>query len=192
MWSHQARCIKLQNGDDRREDLEPTEFCAFTNSSFASSRGISLITTPEIANEILSAPAFIDPEHEDEPQHDSTSFYVSELPGRGMGVIVNNTISSGDLIMSRKPAFVVHDAALQGMSREDLAPLLDSAFEQLGAEMRASVMGLHAQHAEDRDHIVRSIIVTNSFSFEGLGRTAQGHAALFPEVSRFNHDCRPK
>ncbi|KAH8767236.1 hypothetical protein F5883DRAFT_670502 [Diaporthe sp. PMI_573] len=48
-----------------------------------------------------------------------------------------------------------------------------------------------SQHRQWGGHHASDIMVTNSFMFRSFGGLPRGSTANFPEVSRFNHACRP-
>lgn len=109
--------------------------------------------------------------------------------------------------MARPPAVVVHRAFVDDLGAAEQARLLRSAVAQLPGPTRevfAAQMGLHhtgGGGGDDAGARAVDIMLTNSFemglpavavSRDGGGWDGRRYFGNFPEVSRFNHDCRPK
>ncbi|KAF7960174.1 hypothetical protein EAE96_001772 [Botrytis aclada] len=89
------------------------QFCLYTSTTFASSRGISLLTTPRIASKIASLPAFTS-SLTFQPLHNPSSpapFETRQLPGRGMGVIATRHIKRGAILFAYPTIGIYHNSA---------------------------------------------------------------------------------
>ncbi|KAK4041415.1 SET domain-containing protein 5 [Parachaetomium inaequale] len=154
-----------------------TEFCLF--SSPVAGEGMSLITTSRSA--YIVATSKIPMSTGLEP----TALYEAEIPGKGVGLIANRTIRKGEIIMQRAPALLI-----QSTPHLDLEPELRLEVYQAAVYRLPEVT---------RDRFLRQIgnniydkVEKNSFRiFVDGDRKHSAHLGIFPEVSKFNHDCRP-
>ncbi|QDS71708.1 hypothetical protein FKW77_008461 [Venturia effusa] len=181
-WSHISRCLREQNMTEK--------FCVYTNQDFARNRGISFWTTPEHAEEILKLPAFSDPDilrgvnEEPNPPYESR-----QLPGRGMGLIANRTLQKGDLIFSTTPVLMVEERIWDIFAKHDMFPYLHRAVRKLPRRSEKKFMDLWGHFGGDP---IEDIINTNSFAIDMWDdKEETAYNAVFPEISRLNHDCRP-
>ncbi|KAJ9149453.1 SET domain-containing protein [Pleurostoma richardsiae] len=179
------------------------QYCLYSNRGFASGRGIAVITTAASIERVkfaghllLSQDLTSSGRRAGEPQ----PFYVSSVPGKGLGVIANATIPRGATIMVHPPALLVHRAFLEDLPPDSSqAALLSAAAAALPARTRAMVMD-QMSHVPS-EHRIAAILATNSFqvSLGGASSSAAAaaeadahhHYANYPLVSRLNHDCRP-
>ncbi|KAL2184008.1 SET domain-containing protein, partial [Thermothelomyces heterothallicus CBS 203.75] len=153
-------------------------FCLFSNSEAGG--GLSLITTPRIAHLIATSKEI--PESTGiEPE----AFYEAEVPGKGSGLIANRTIHKGEVIMQRGPALLI-----QSVPHIDLEPgrrleLYQAAVDRLPEPMRSRFLRQAGDTVYDK-------VEKNSFRvFLDGDRKHSIHLGLFPDMSKFNHDCRP-
>lgn len=131
------------------------------------------------------------------PSHNQTPspppFHVSAIPGKGLGLLASRHLHRGDPIMSQTPVLLVHRAFLESPAPSDhhfSQRLLDSAVDALPDPTRSLFLS-QLGHFGGR-HRVTDILATNSFQTDIGGDEGGGHHyANYPEVSRFNHDCRP-
>lgn len=159
---------------------ESNIFCVFTSSNFSSNRGISVFTTPALAEHISQLTPFTTPDVLEGANVASTPRYnVQPLPGRGLGVIANSTMFRGDRVMSYTPVLIVHRKTLEVFQDAERFPFQTLAVERLPPQTRELFHSMHAQFGEDR---VEDIINTNSFQVE-LGANDEPHAALVPETA---------
>lgn len=172
-------------------------FCLYANRGFAGGRGIALITTEESYLRVKAVGDLLQ-EHDisfkDQPS--ALPFHVDSVDGKGEGLLVDQPLKRGDPIMAHTPVFLVHRAF-----REDLPPprqqlLLDAAINSLPKPTAELFLKLSGHAHASQDHRVAAILHTNGFQVNlDLGPDAdqgQGHHyAVFPEVARMNHDCRP-
>jgi hypothetical protein len=163
------------------------KYCIYTDTNFASGRGISIFTSPEVAEIIANSDPFLKPETiADVNIIPSPSFSKEALPGRGFGLIANRTLYRGDLIFAYTPAYIAAEDVYVNLPKSKRHSMQREAIDALPPYTRDMVWGLHAHFDIERTD---SIINTNSFEVEfGEGKT---HYAVFPETARINHDCRP-
>ncbi|KAJ0159974.1 SET domain-containing protein 5 [Colletotrichum tanaceti] len=165
-------------------------FCAYSRPSFAGGRGIVLVSTSHNAEEASRLPAFSNESVAGDG--DGELFRVVEVPGKGLGLVANQPIRRGQRIMAHPPAVVVHRRFIDVVDLEGQHRLLDDAVAQLPDDTRRAFMeqvGQSAEHASP-GHKIHDIMHTNSFELS-LGIRDGHHFGNYPEVSRFNHDCRP-
>ncbi|KAK1585573.1 uncharacterized protein LY79DRAFT_518609 [Colletotrichum navitas] len=165
-------------------------YCSYSRPSFAGGRGIVLVTTPFSAEEASRLPAFAAESITGEG--DGELFSVVEVPGKGLGLVANQPIRRGQRIMAHPPAVVVHRRFVDDVEPEDQYRVFEDAVTRLPEPARAVFMAQMGQAAAHHStgQTVHDIMHTNSFEL-GLKIRDGHHFGNYPEVSRFNHDCRP-
>lgn len=165
-------------------------YCLHAYQAFHNGRGISVISTPANIPKIKSMILAL----ESQLQSDGISsrkpppFHLSPIPGKGLGLVANTTLHRGDAVMSLPPVLVIHRSFLESLTPAAQHPLLDAAVSHLPPSTQSLFLG---QMAHSAGHRISAILATNSFQTD-LGEAAGGqHYGNYPEVSRFNHDCRP-
>ncbi|RDW63651.1 hypothetical protein BP6252_11196 [Coleophoma cylindrospora] len=189
IWSFSSPCIKSIQSEE--------EICVFTDSNFAQGRGISLITTVARAKFIASQPAFTNLDGiKLLPQTTPPSYMMTEIPGKGMGLEAIHDIKQGELIMADTPSLMVDSRSFKWLPAKERRLLQTAAVEHLPEAHQAAIMQLTA-HVNTRgmpkDEIVGKITLVNSFDVipDLLDPVRDEFFTLFPNISRFNHDCRP-
>lgn len=90
--------------------------------------------------------------------------------------------------MKQTPAFLAQRHFLEATPQPEQYRLLERAVDMLPPATRAKFL---AQHGHFGGHHISDVLATNSFQID-LGKGAEGqHFGNYPEVSRYNHDCRP-
>ena len=86
-WTHRPICT------DTLPSLG-SKLCVYTNDSFSNGRGISIFTTPKVAEEFAYLPAFQDPQilRKMDVNINSGSWYTQELAGKGVGMVAKKTL----------------------------------------------------------------------------------------------------
>lgn len=154
------------------------EFCLFSNPD--AGEGMALITTAR--NAYITANSFIPRSVGVEP----TAFYEAEVPGKGTGLIANRTIRKGEIIMQRAPAVLIQSTPHLDLEPEVREKLYRDAVDKLPEPTRGRFLRQTGDTIYDK-------VEKNSFRMFVDGDRKQSlHLGLFPEVSKFNHDCRPK
>ncbi len=164
------------------------EFCVYSNPSFADGRGIALITTARNAEVMMSQlPGGPLDDAGDRPAT-GPLFHTTEIPGKGVGLVAARHIRRGQRIMAHTPAVLVHRQLVDKLADTDKFRLFEVAVDQLPEPTRQLFL---SQMGHFGGHRISDIMNTNSFEMH-LSTHDGHHFANFPEVSRFNHDCRPK
>lgn len=124
----------------------------------------------------------------------STHYTVAPITGKGLGLLANQTLRRGDVVMRQTPALLVHRTFLEQTPPHRQNALLDEAVSLLPAPLRELFLS-QAGQTSGAAHKVSDILATNSFQMDlglrGAGDMDTQHYGNFPEVSRLNHDCRP-
>lgn len=91
--------------------------------------------------------------------------------------------------MTWQPTFMIHRKLTDDLGPEELRYILDAALLKLPAQRRRAFL---RQLGQFGGHRVSDIMLTNAFQMDVGGEGEEGHhLGNFPDVSRFNHDCRP-
>ncbi|KAH8913085.1 SET domain-containing protein [Coniochaeta sp. PMI_546] len=163
------------------------DYCLFVNQKFNQGRGMSAITTLENIHKVKSIVDEVQSQDQARRRPGPAQFYVAEVPGKGLGLIANMSQHRGTIIMQKTPALVVHRKFLEQVPPHEQQPLLDEAVKLLPATTRSLFL---SQMGHFGGHKITDILATNSFQTD-LGGEDGHHYSNYPEVSRFNHDCRP-
>jgi hypothetical protein len=117
---------------------------------------------------------------------------VQYISGKGRGLAASQPIHRGMQVMAYTPALVLHRNLVDDLGRVDQLRLLREAVGRLPETTRAAFWRQLGQtHAEGDDDIL-DIVMNNSFNLPLLPGTGLGpFIGNFPEVSMYNHDCRP-
>ena len=119
-----------------------TTVCTFTDTNFARGRGISLIATPAVAEAIFEADVFLTATSETS----AGPYSLQRLPGRGVGVVAEDAMTRGDVIMTAYPVVMMHEAIESMLPKDDVQELLNLAVGRLPERSRSMYMALHAHH----------------------------------------------
>jgi hypothetical protein len=172
-WTHNPTCVQavLPNGVGSGQHQN---FCVYTNAVFASGRGISIVTTPEIAAS-LTAESFAPYEEElDGP----VLYEERETDGRGIGLFAKNEIEAGTTLISKHPVLFVAREALSTPSKTRRQLLLMKAVEQLPEKTRKMFLDLAKSRGGPE---INDIIQTNSMGMKFEDGT--GHLGVVPEAA---------
>jgi len=180
-WSYEPVCTEFL------EVLE-SELCVYTNATFSNGRGISIFTTPKIAEEF----AGLSPFHDNDVlvqrgiNNPEGPWYTKALPGKGIGMLAKQDLKRGDLITAFTPYLLAHaENVLTTLEREKY---LQIAVKQLPEASQEHYFSL-AKYYNDPSVVVQDVVKANSFEMQ-LGGLM--HLTVFPEPSRLNHACAPK
>ncbi|KIW99917.1 uncharacterized protein Z518_10845 [Rhinocladiella mackenziei CBS 650.93] len=179
-WSYEPVCTEFLEGLDN-------QLCVYTNATFSNGRGVSIFTTPQIAEEFAALLPFQDPSVLSDHGINSPDrpWYTRELPGKGLGVLAKHQMKRGDLIAAYTPYLLAHmENVLSTPEREKYLRL---AVDQLPATSREQYFSLATIYGEP-SVIVQDVVKANAFEMQVGG---QMHLAVFPETSRMNHACGP-
>ena len=179
-WSYSPICIA---------PLPSTQLplCIYTSTTFASGRGITVVTTPEVAAHLASLPPFTTPSvlDTDETNKPNGLWFTSSIPHKGTGTLALHNLQPQTQILRYTPAFLAYlEADLATLDREALWSL---AISRLPPSTRSSFLSLTTIYGDPR---VRTQDITKANTFQ-LSISGSNHLAIFPEPSRLNHDCAP-
>ncbi|EFQ31748.1 hypothetical protein CGRA01v4_04776 [Colletotrichum graminicola] len=166
-------------------------YCLYANRGFADGRGIVIISTPENVQKVRDLEQNLQSQPlEEDPSSGAPPFEIKEVEGKGLGMIANKTLARGDNVMLKTPVLLAHRAFIERTPAADRHALLDAVAGFLPPATRA---GFLSQMGHFGGHQVSDIMATNSFQMDvGGGAQDDGHHyGNYPEVSRYNHDCRP-
>jgi len=192
-WTFSSPCFQ---GSKTGQD-----FCVFTDTKFAKGRGTSFIMTRRRADYIATNPAFTDPELVADTNQDlvrtiPAKYDLKEFPGKGMGLAANQFIARGDLIMANTASLMIDYRAFSELTRDQYKELQLHAVNYLPEQHRWAVLNLstHGQTFDSQIDMVEKIGETNAFDIDPDADDEEqehGFFVVFPEIARFNHDCRP-
>ncbi|KAL1875236.1 SET domain-containing protein 5 [Diaporthe australafricana] len=172
------------------------EYCIFTSSTFANGRGIAVLTSPDRADFIANLPGFTDPEllagenQDEDPE--LSKFKMVHVPGKDMGVVATQPFQRGDHIMTFTAAIIIDYAMFDDLPEPDMHRLQAEAIDYLPSDLRGRFLNL-STHDGASGYVERvdKILRTNAFDVDVEDENTNGLYVVFPEISRFNHDCRP-
>lgn len=178
-WSYKPVCT------DVLQSIK-SKLCVYTNTSFSDGRGISIFTTPKIAEEFAALPPFQDPNALENINVFSGNWFVQELPGKGMGMLAKKKLKFKDRVTAYTPAFLAHlEDELPTMEREKYFRIAVLQLPDRTREMYESLATVYGYPQIKYQDVVKA----NTFQLDVGG---QNHLAVFPETSRLNHACAPK
>ncbi|KAJ2906201.1 hypothetical protein MKZ38_002626 [Zalerion maritima] len=157
-WSHTSPCF--QNGEE--------EYCVFTSSSFAGNRGISIVTTPKHAEDMIHLPAFqhsLDFQHLNADIDLEPHFRVEMIPGKGFGLVANRSINRGDRILGNTASTMLDYEAFEAIRGEDVERPQVAMVKNLRTKHRERYMNLstHGEEAGGYEKRVAELMSTNAF-----------------------------
>ncbi|KAI3395902.1 hypothetical protein diail_687 [Diaporthe ilicicola] len=178
------------------------DYCVYAHPTFAAGRGIALITTPESAQALANLPVFSELASPAAAEAfiesaginvRSPAAEVRHIPGKGRGLAAARPMHRGTQVMAYTPALVLHRSLVDDLGRADQLRLLRDAVARLPTSTTRAAFWrqLGQTHAEGDDDIL-DIVMNNSFNLPLLPGSGLGpFIGNFPEVSMYNHDCRP-
>lgn len=180
-WSYQPACTEHLDSID-------SPLCVYTNATFGNGRGLSIFTTPQIAEQFAQLLPFQDPAILESRGINPVDgpWYVQELPGKGMGVLAKHELNRGDRITAYTPYLLAYMENI--LSTPERERFLRIAIDQLPASSREHYLSLATIYGEPTV-VVQDVVKANAFEMQVGG---QMHLAVFPETSRMNHACSPK
>jgi hypothetical protein len=186
-WTHNSPCFRDDNG----------EFCVYSSASFAEGRGISIFTNAEKASHLLQKPAFTSPKIEPYVNQDINQtiphkYKAVPIPGKDMGVVATEPLQLGDHIMSTTVSLMLDYEVFNAVPQQDQLRLQAHAVDVLPPSHRERLLQL-STHSDVDGHLVKveKILATNAFDVEIDNQEESSFYAVFNEISRHNHDCRP-
>lgn len=159
------------------------QLCVGSHCVYQLPGGVVLATTAEnarIVREVADAYPVVDGSGSEE-----SSFYEAEIPGKGIGLIANRTIRRGEHIMAYTPTLMSQLLLHNTIPDRSRDKLYDNAVQKLPAARRRAFLNMIGATISEK-------LDKNCFRMGVGGDPEEGsHFGCFPEVARFNHDCRP-
>ncbi|KAF1958018.1 SET domain-containing protein [Byssothecium circinans] len=183
-WSTNPTCVQavLPTSEDSGHLGVRRQFCVYTNIFFNSGRGISLVTTPEVAAE-LTREVFQDYET---PIPGLTPWTQKAVEGKGEGLFAEREIEAGETLILKSPVLFVMREALSTPSRSRRHLLLETAVRQLPERTREMVRGLSRRGG---GYEIEDVVNVNAVRVKVWDGSS--HLVVVPEAARINHACRP-
>ncbi|KAJ7503052.1 hypothetical protein B0H11DRAFT_1798718 [Mycena galericulata] len=138
---------------------------------------------------------------------ETPAFRMSEMPGKGEGLVSTRALRAGDLILTERPLLVAARGAPvswpPGFTREqymqhglnEMEMQLEMCIKRMRPEYRAAFMALKNSHTEDGSGPIVGRVRTNGLSLDGLRPGVEdetkSYSAICKEISRLNHSCSP-
>ncbi|ERT00888.1 hypothetical protein HMPREF1624_02122 [Sporothrix schenckii ATCC 58251] len=192
-WTHPVRCLKTKGSEDTPRKGHDIRYCLYSDSVLGGLHGVSLLTAPEIAADVVSADALEDRPYYGGSRHRdfvpgpiNGAYMIQPTPGKGLGVVAARKIAQGEIAMLDLPAVLLSKAFLEDTAPLPRRRLIRRGLSQLPAETQKRVFALSTSTGGD---VVDAILGTNTISL-ALGMN-QLHLGLYPELSRINHACNP-
>ncbi|KAM0335059.1 hypothetical protein ACHAQA_000093 [Verticillium albo-atrum] len=183
-WTHPPHCAPSSK-DNRYASL----YCAFTKDDFQGQGGLMAFTSAKVAAEAHRTLEDRDPVWSRWPARDgplgAPRYQLVDVEGKGLGLVANETIRKGDVLVREAPVMLRMVERPEAMNKAEAQGAQEKAFLQLAKEEQMEVLDLARNIG---GHPLDDIIRTNSFEvkFQGVA-----HYALFKEISRINHACKP-
>ncbi|AEO59660.1 hypothetical protein MYCTH_96182 [Thermothelomyces thermophilus ATCC 42464] len=197
-WTHRPHCV---------EAADNSPWCVFTRAALHSS--ISVVTTPDEAAGALNPLRHVldDDDDDDNNDDDNTAdspkgrrrpYEVRDVPGKGKGAVATRRIGKGTAVLADHAAVLAAVEYPADVMREEVQELLAVAAAQLrdpgaveGLARRGARQG-RKDYGGDGEVVEMSemedIMLTNTF---GVTVGGKEYMALFPNLARFNHACKP-
>ncbi|KAK3348998.1 hypothetical protein B0T25DRAFT_609423 [Lasiosphaeria hispida] len=182
-WTHKPFCVEAHE----------TPWCVYTNAAVPRAngkrRGISIVTTPALAADVLDltrhplGAAFdaIPPEK----KFDALPYEVRDVPGKGKGAVATRKIEKGRVVLIDHVMVLATAEFPADVMHEEVQDLLSRGVEQLSES--GSVYGLAQKGREEQGLTeVEDVLLTNSFE---IAVADQPYMWIFPDLSRLNHAC---
>ncbi|KAI1500179.1 hypothetical protein F5X99DRAFT_410330 [Biscogniauxia marginata] len=178
-WTHPPECLQAEGGSTLK-------YCVFTNSH-QGNEGISIITKPETAAEsveMLNDQGLL---HTRLLKNNGTklAYEIVETPPNGKGVVAARQISRSEVIMTDWASVILDISFPSSVRRSQGYRLLHRAADQLSDPDKVLQLARSSTTAAD---IMEDVLRTNAFSYP---LAEEPHMAVYPDVSRINHACKP-
>jgi hypothetical protein len=175
-WTVKPRCLRQHNETER--------YCVYTDRTFASNRGISIVTNADHSPSILQLPAFtnegilVGSNSETDPRYEQRP-----IPGKGLGLVATRPIHRGEELFRSTPVLILEEDVYEGFQDDDRTSFYHTAIKQLPKAANKKFHDLMGHFGGDP---VEDKINTNCFAIEMIvgedGETVSS-TAVFPEMS---------
>jgi hypothetical protein len=171
-WTHNPTCIDVKVPSNVASPKET--FCVYTNSLFAGGRGISLITTPEVATSYVLE-SF---SHEDQEDRGELPYEARATTNRGIGLFAKQEIAAGDSLMVKHPVLIMAKYLVDERLRKEREGLLKIAVGQLPEKTTRAFRNLAKSMGGD---VLDDVVHTNSIGMKIGGDVP--HLGVVPEAA---------
>ena len=176
LWDPEPRCFGAVNHTDGDVRVN----CIFASPTFRAGRGISLVTKPRVAANLLGAAAFDDrpwPLAAQKRAVSGLAYEVTDVPGKGKGVVATRRIRKGEIVMVDFPALLIGVPVLESLREHHRRRLIKHALGWLPAQTRKAIYELKRGSGPEIDGILEK----NTWSV--LLEDDETHLALFPGIA---------
>lgn len=184
-WTHPVRCLKAPGSEGTPRKGFDIRYCLYSDAVLGGQHGLSLLTAPEIAADVVSADAL-----EERPYYGGSrtrafvpgpvngAYTIKPSPGKGLGVMAARKIEQGEIAMLDLPALLLSKAFLEDAAPLPRRRLIRRGLAQLPEATQKRVFALATSTGGD---VIDAILGTNTISL-ALGMN-QLHLGLYPELS---------
>jgi len=169
-WSLPPQCIQKANATDK--------YCVYTDTSFASHRGISIYTNSIYSASLRNLEAFTSPIQEGTNLPTDPRYAPQAIPGKGLGLVALRPIHRGEELFRSTAVLLLQEDEFNDTEK---LPYYQLAAKQLPKQSKKMLDELKGHFGGDP---IEDKINTNCFAVEldveGLAVTA---TAVFPEMS---------
>lgn len=164
--------------------------CIYVYPSFLSNRGIAIITQPSLLHELTQRLHTINTSTTHSPDLNNPTPYLhtTPIPNRGLAATATTTLPPHTRLTHLTPILLLHNGGTQPATPHDRETLIRTAISHLPPPTQALFNALGKSQPHNTAVHAQDIIQTNAFSIDVAGVP---HLAIFPEASRYNHDCGP-
>lgn len=184
-WTHKPDCAPSSLDGKNRHP-----YCGFTRDDFRGKQGLVVLTNSDMAADLGILLDDRDPKWwrvpAEEPLPDTPPYSIVYLDEKGLGVVADRPIPKGTVFMRDAPALLKLIDRPKSLDKDEAAIVAEKSFVKLPKMEQMQILDLARNMGGQRlDDVVR----TNAFrvKFNGVE-----HYAVFKEVARLNHECRPK
>ncbi len=171
-WTQRPHCL------EPAYEINTPEYCVFTDNAYRGNRGLSMLTTPDMAAAVASmlddttvVPELLEMENKHRP------WVVKNIRGRGKGVVARRFIEKWERIMINFPSVIVRTDYLDVLDEDEAKELRHLAVERLSKSQQKAILALaHSTGGE----LINDILKTNIFGIEIEGVP---HMGLFNQGS---------
>ncbi|KAK0611292.1 hypothetical protein B0T14DRAFT_325294 [Immersiella caudata] len=182
-WTHRPTCTTVSPKGD--------ELCVFTDATYFSGRGLSIVARPEVVDKFLQEGIF--PGRQNRPnakEKGDVKYQILPHPKMGTGLFVKpgKSYQAGEVILTDYPTLILPAEGFEGADADVLHEIMWQGLLQLPKEGRNATRNLaKSKEANGVDEIV-DLVDTNAFTHEEGGGIFN---VLYPLASRMNHACVP-
>ncbi|KAF2840060.1 SET domain-containing protein, partial [Patellaria atrata CBS 101060] len=171
--------------------------CIYTDADYQNGRGMSILTTPDIASFVARHSRAYGSYPYDISYRQKLPFFdqkrikyqLIEKPGRGIGVFANGTFRPGEIILNSYPTIAIHQKAIHVLPHNIRQAMQWHTMSQLPKKTQDLTRSLAKQGRGDDE--IEDLLKTNAIGQSYAWDDENRHTILAPEIARINHDCRP-